>query len=189
MEIILASASPRRRELMSTAGFDFTVEVSDVDESVPDGTPPQEAALITARRKTAAVAKKHPDCIVVGADTIVVLDNEIMGKPADRADAKKMITSLSGRTHTVITGVCVMCGGMEISFAESTGVEFYALTEKEIDAYVATGECDDKAGAYGIQGKGCVLVRGINGDYFNVVGLPIARTSRAIYEIIEAFKN
>ena len=165
MEIILASASPRRRELMSTAGFDFTVEVSDVDESVPDGTPPQEAALITARRKTAAVAKKHPDCIVVGADTIVVLDNEIMGKPADRADAKK------------------------ISFAESTGVEFFALTEKEIDAYVATGECDDKAGAYGIQGKGCVLVRGINGDYFNVVGLPVARTSRAIYEIIEAFKN
>lgn len=180
MKIVLASASPRRRELLATAGFEFDIVVAEVDESVPEGISPTQGAVLTARKKALAVAASQPDCCVIGADTVVVVDGDVLGKPHSRAQAIEMLTRLSGRTHTVVTGVCVVLGDKELSFADETRVEFYPLTREQIESYVDTGEPMDKAGAYGIQGRGCVLVKGISGDYFNVVGLPVARVARAI---------
>lgn len=179
-KIILASASPRRKELLTTAGVEFEVLVSDADETIPVGTPPVDAAMLTAEKKAFAVAEKCDNCVVIGADTIVVLDGRILGKPNDEADAKAMLRFLSGREHEVITGVCLTDGVKTEKFAQVSKVRFYELTDEEIAAYVATKEPMDKAGAYGIQGKGCVLVEGIEGDYFNIVGLPVAATVRAI---------
>ncbi|MBR6784902.1 MAG: septum formation inhibitor Maf [Clostridia bacterium] len=179
-KIILASASPRRKELLTTAGVEFEVLVSDADETIPDGTAPTDAAMITAEKKSLAVAEKCTDCVVIGADTIVVLDGKILGKPKDEADAASMLRFLSGREHEVITGVCLTDGNKTEKFAQVSRVKFYELTDGEIAAYVATKEPMDKAGAYGIQGKGCVLVESIEGDYFNIVGLPVAATVRAL---------
>ena len=179
-KIILASASPRRKELLSTAGLKFEICVKDVDESVPGGTPPSDAAEMTAAKKALASAAEHPDDIVIGADTIVVAEGKILGKPHSEEDAAGMLRMLSGREHTVITGVCIACEGKTEIFHKESKVSFYPLTEKEIADYVATGEPMDKAGAYGIQGKGSVLVEKIEGDYFNIVGLPVASTVRAI---------
>lgn len=184
IKIILASASPRRRELLATAGFEFEIKVSQADESVPEGTAPACAAAMVARKKALAVSADNPDACVLGADTIVVLGGEIMGKPADRADAVRMLTGLSGKTHTVITGVCLAYKGESVSFAQETRVKFYSLSPAEIEAYVESSEPMDKAGAYGIQGRGCTLVEGIEGDYFNVVGLPVARVSREIRKLL-----
>ncbi len=178
--IILASASPRRKELLTTAGVEFEVLVSDADETIPEGTLPVDAAMLTAEKKALAVAEKCTDAVVIGADTIVVLDGRILGKPKDEADAKAMLRFLSGREHEVITGVCLTDGIKTEKFAQVSKVKFYELTDAEIAAYVATKEPNDKAGAYGIQGKGCVLVEGIEGDYFNIVGLPVAATVRAL---------
>ncbi len=183
MGLILASASPRRRELMALAGLEFRVCVSDCDESVPDCLSPGEAAVDTARRKAFAVADRFPEDTVIGADTIVVIDGAILGKPKDGRDAASMLRRLSGRTHSVYTGVCVVSGGEAHSFCEKTDVTFYRLTEDEINGYIATGEPADKAGAYGIQGKGSLLVKSISGDYFNVVGLPISVLVRLLIEI------
>ncbi|MBP3696996.1 MAG: septum formation inhibitor Maf [Clostridia bacterium] len=179
-KIILASASPRRKELLTTAGVEFEVLVSDADETVPDGTLPADAAMLTAEKKALAVAEKCGDALVIGADTIVVLDGRILGKPKDEADAKAMLRFLSGKEHKVITGVCLTDGVETKKFAQVSKVRFYDLTDEEIAAYVATKEPMDKAGSYGIQGKGCVLVESIEGDYFNIVGLPVAATVRAI---------
>ena len=179
-KIILASASPRRKELLTTAGVEFEVLVSDADETIPEGTAPKDAAMMTAEKKALAVAEKCTDCVVIGADTIVVLDGRILGKPKDEADAAAMLRFLSGREHEVITGVCLTDGTKTKKFAQVSKVKFYELTDDEIAAYVATKECNDKAGSYGIQGKGCVLVEGIEGDYFNIVGLPGAATVRAL---------
>ena len=185
--MILASQSPRRIELMREAGFDVTVIPADIDETpLPDETP---FALVErlARTKAAAVAASHgePGEIVVAADTIVTLDGEILGKPHDKADAHRMLRELSGRTHQVATGACIARAGGDglcaRSFVEVTDVTFYELSDDEIDAYVASGEPMDKAGAYGIQGaRGRMLVRGIEGDFYNVVGLPIARLAREL---------
>lgn len=183
MSVVLASASPRRRELLQTAGVAFTVHVSDAEEAIAPGTPPQEAVTELARQKAQAVARECPDDLVIGADTVVVLDGEILGKPADEADAARMLRMLSGRTHAVYTGVCLLRAGKAETFFEQTLVTFYPLTNKEIEEYVATGEPMDKAGAYGIQGRGCTLVREIRGDYFNVVGLPVAALCRRLREI------
>ncbi len=179
-KIILASASPRRRELLTVAGIEFDVLVSDADETVPEGTAPKDAAMMTAEKKALAVAEKCPDSVVIGADTIVVIDDMILGKPKDEADAMAMLRTLSGREHQVITGVCLTDGEKTKCFAQVSKVRFYDLTDEEIASYVATEEPMDKAGSYGIQGKGCVLVEGIEGDYFNIVGLPVAETVRAL---------
>lgn len=183
-KIILASASPRRKELLETAGAEFEICVADVDESIPEGTLPADAAKMTAQKKVLAVAQSHKDCIVIGADTIVVAGDKILGKPKNKADAVAMLTMLSGIEHQVITGVCLACGEKEITFAQVSKVKFYDLTAAEIEAYVATNEPMDKAGAYGIQGKGCTLVEKIEGDYFNIVGLPVARVMREISKLM-----
>ena len=184
-KLILASASPRRRELLSMLGWDFKVEVSNADENIDKTLQPdlftQELALL----KAADVAKKHANeknTLVIGADTIVYLDGEILGKPKDNTDAKRMLTAMSGKEHFVYSGICVI----DTSTAKAecrcvkTAVKFCTLSERQIDDYVSTGEPLDKAGAYGIQGKAAVLVEGINGDYFNVVGLPLATLNELI---------
>ena len=135
---------------------------------------------IEIRQKALAVAKANPQATVIGADTIVVLEGIILGKPRDRADAIKMLQNLSGKVHSVFTGVCLIKDSKENSFFEETKVEFYSLSNEEIEAYVDTGEPMDKAGAYGIQGRGCLLVKRIEGDYFNVVGLPVGRLIREL---------
>ena len=180
-DIFLASASPRRRELIAELGRPFVCASPSADETVPEGIEPKDAALLVARRK-AEVARAMPEAsgrVVVSADTIVVVDGRIFGKPADKADAARMLRALSGREHQVMTGVgVVLPDGTADAFCECTGVRFYNLTDEEIENYIATGEPMDKAGAYGIQGIGKLLVEGINGDYFNVVGLPVARLGR-----------
>lgn len=178
--IILASASPRRQELMKIAGFNFKVCVAQGDEYLDPALHPDDAAMAVAGQKAREVAKKYPHDCVVGADTIVVLDDTVLGKPKDEDDAVVMLKLLSGREHTVYTGVCIINGEKETCFAESTKVEFYPLEVEEIHAYVASREPMDKAGAYGIQGLGCVLVKKIEGDYFNIMGFPIAKVVRAI---------
>ena len=183
-KIILASASPRRKELLETAGAEFEIIVADVDESVPEGTKPEDAAIMTAEKKALAVAESHKDSVVIGADTIVVAGEKILGKPTDKADARRMLSMLSGVEHKVITGVCLACGDKKITFAQVSKVKFYDLTDDEINAYVETGEPMDKAGAYGIQGKGCVLVEKIEGDYFNIVGLPVARVMKELNKLM-----
>ena len=183
-KIILASASPRRKEMLETAGAEFEIIVADVDESVPEGTKPEDAAIMTAEKKALAVAESHKDSVVIGADTIVVAGEKILGKPTDKADACRMLSMLSGVEHKVITGVCLACGDKKITFAQVSKVKFYDLTDDEINAYVETGEPMDKAGAYGIQGKGCVLVEKIEGDYFNIVGLPVARVMKELNKLM-----
>lgn len=178
--IILASASPRRQELMKTAGIDFKICVAVGEEHLDPALCPADAAMAVAGQKAQEVAKKYPHDCVVGADTIVVLDKLILGKPKDKAEAVAMLGMLSGKTHTVYTGVCVIKDGKENCFAEATKVEFYPLTAEEIAAYVESGEPMDKAGAYGIQGLGCLLVKRIEGDFFNVMGFPVSRVVRAI---------
>ncbi len=179
MKLVLASKSPRRSVILKNAGIDFTVRVADADETIPDGTRPQDAVVFLAARKAMAV-ERADDEVVLGADTIVVLDDKILGKPKDRDDAYNMIKSLSGRVHSVFTGVCAIGDGISISFAEETKVEFYTLTEEEINEYINTSEPYDKAGAYGIQGIASKFIRGIEGDYFNVVGLPVSTVYKKI---------
>ncbi len=184
MRYILASASPRRKELFASISENFEIIPSGIDEVIPDDALIETVPEILAAQKAADIAKRHPDALVIGADTGVFIDGKMLGKPQDRNDATKMLRSLSGRTHKVITGCCLQKGERQISFSEVTHVTFYPLSETEIADYVATGEPDDKAGAYGIQGKGMLLVKGIEGDYFNVVGLPVARLARAIKEFL-----
>lgn len=182
MAVILASASPRRRELLKFITEDFTVRVSDAEEVTDPGLSAEETVKSLAVIKGEAVAKSFPHDTVISADTIVVLDGRILGKPKNEEDAFNMLSSLSGRTHEVFTGVCVLHGNKKLVFAERTEVSFYALSDDEIRAYIRTGEPADKAGAYGIQGKGCTLVKAINGDYNNVVGLPVAELNRLLKE-------
>jgi len=186
MKIILASASPRRRELLNAVGLDFEVCVSDVEEVVLPAWSADQAARELARQKAEAVAAQHPEDCVIGADTVVVIDGLILEKPVDQADAQRMLRLLSGREHRVITGVCLICSGHRRVFSQETAVRFYPLSDEEIARYVATGEPMDKAGAYGIQAYGALLVEGITGDYFNVVGLPVARVVRELEELADA---
>jgi len=178
--IILASASPRRRELLSQI-CDFTVKVSDCDENCSI-TDPETLVCELSLRKAKAV-KAGAEDIIIGADTVVAVDGQILGKPHSQQEAKDMLSALSGKTHSVFTGVTVVKGEEIHTFAERTDVTFYPLAQELIDRYVASGEPMDKAGAYGIQGKGCVLVQSISGDYFNVVGLPVARLYRVLDQI------
>jgi septum formation protein len=202
--LILASASPRRRELLAQAGFSFTVDAADVDESLRDGEEPAAYVMRLAVEKAQAVFARHPThrgetamdgapdvtldndgnnrgpLIVLGADTSVVLDDEVLGKPADAADAMRMLRRLSGRTHQVLTGVAAVTRAGTVSGVETTEVTFSEIPEAELAAYCATDEPLDKAGAYGIQGYAARWIPRIDGDYFNVMGLPIARTARLI---------
>lgn len=176
--LILASGSPRRRELLSLITDEFEILVSGCDEFVPEGTPAEKVPAILAEQKALAVAKLRPEDTVIGSDTVVVLNDEIFGKPKDKVHAHAMLKALSGKRHFVYTGVAVAEKGEVRSFVQKTEVEFYELSDETIEKYIATGEPMDKAGAYGIQGKGSVLVKGIVGDYFNVMGLPVAETAR-----------
>lgn len=171
--LILASQSPRRREILERAGIPFTVRVADVDESLREGEAPQSYVRRLATRK--AVAAGRAGEVVLGADTTVVVDGEILGKPVDAADAVRMLTRLSGRSHEVVTGFCLKVGGQLYIDAETTLVRFVAMSEAEIAAYVATGEPMDKAGAYAIQGGASRYIDRIEGCYWNVVGLPVAK--------------
>ncbi|MBQ7875605.1 MAG: septum formation inhibitor Maf [Oscillospiraceae bacterium] len=175
---ILASGSPRRKELLSLIIPEYEVLVSGCEEFVPEGTSAEKVPAILAEQKALAVAKLRPDDTVIGSDTVVVLNGEIFGKPKDEAHAHAMLKALSGKKHFVYTGVAVAENGKVRSFVQKTEVEFYELSDETIDKYISTGEPMDKAGAYGIQGKGSVLVKGIVGDYFNVMGLPVAETAR-----------
>lgn len=177
--IILASKSPRREEILKKISDSFEIIVSDADEDMLCGNVfdiPERLAL----RKAESVFVNNSDSVVIGADTVVILENRLLTKPADEDDAKKMLRELSGKTHSVVTGCAVISEDRRISFTVETKVDFYDLTDEEIDEYVKTGEPMDKAGAYGIQGKGFFLVRGIEGDYYNVVGLPAARLKREL---------
>lgn len=176
--IILASASPRRRRLLGQIGLTFTVDESNIPEDTAAYPSPREIVLGLARRKAEEVAARHDDALVIGADTIVVLEGRILGKPADAADAAGMLATLSGRTHEVFTGFCVVetPGGRSVADFERTRVTFRALGREEIDAYVRSGSPLDKAGAYGIQDDlGAVFVERIEGCYYNVVGFPLAK--------------
>ena len=173
--LILASASPRRRELLGNLGISFQVEPANVDESVHPGEPPRLYVERLARSKATAVAERMPGTLVLAADTSVVLQDEVLGKPADRTGAAEMLRMLSGKTHEVLTGVA-LAGTTERSCVVATSVHFRPLTEQEVCWYVASGEPMDKAGAYAIQGKGSAFVRAIEGSYSNVVGLPLVET-------------
>ncbi len=183
MNYILASASPRRKELLAIAVPSFTVCVPNTEESIDPAWSAAEATVALARQKAAAVAAQHPHDCVIAADTIVELDGVLLGKPVDAADAARMLRLLSGREHRVVTGVCVVQNQEAHAFSQETRVRFYSLSDKEIADYVATGEPMDKAGAYGIQDLGALLVEGITGDYLNVVGLPLAKLARLLREL------
>ena len=177
MRIVLASASPRRRELLGVMGVtDFEIIPATGEEPDYGELPPEERVAQIALAKARSVAAGlEGDCLVIGADTLVFMDGKALGKPHSGSEAEAMLEMLSGRDHTVATGVAVIRGGKELCETELTRVRFARLRSEEIKAYVATGESMDKAGAYGIQGRGSVLVEGIEGDYFNVMGLPIRR--------------
>lgn len=181
-QFILASASPRRKEILEKAGLDFEVIVSDADENVDEQMKAKDFVAVIAKRKADAVAKLHIGAVVLGCDTIVVLDGEILQKPKDENDAIAMLGKLSGNTHQVYTGVCVTNSEKEKFFVSETSVEFYTLSAKTIENYVATHEPMDKAGSYGIQAIGSLLVKKIDGDYFSVMGLPVAQTARVLGE-------
>lgn len=183
MELILASQSPRRKELLTLLGHPFRVQVASVEETMED-LPIAQAVARLSHRKAAAIGAEA-DQIVIGADTIVVLDGNVLGKPRDAEDAIRMLRSLSGRTHQVMTGVCVMSREQVLTHTEITQVTFRPLTEQEIVAYVATKEPMDKAGAYGIQGGAARFVEGIQGDYYNVMGLPVCRLGLMLERIME----
>lgn len=181
IRLVLASGSPRRREILTSAGYGFMLQRADVDETIPENVTSDKAALYLAELKNKAVAK-NDGRVYLTADTVVVCDKAILGKPKDKADAEKMLRLLSGRSHFVYTGVCVSDSDKKISFQEKTEVFFYPLSDSEINCYAESGEPLDKAGAYGIQGKAALFVEKIDGDYLNVVGLPLARLSRTLAE-------
>lgn len=183
--IILASASPRRQELLELICKDFTVCVSDVDETVPEGIPLYSQPEYLAGLKAKSVAEKYPESIVIGADTSVFADNMVLGKPKNEEDAFKMLSSLSGKKHLVITGCAIVFGDEVHSFSVTTEVEFYELSNEQILDYIQTKDCMDKAGSYGIQTGGVFFVKGINGDYNNVVGLPVAELKRQLDLILK----
>jgi septum formation protein len=181
--VILASQSPRRRELLTLVGIPHEVRPADIDESMLPNEEPRAHCERLAREKVAAIATRDPDALVIGSDTIVVLDGDVLGKPANEAEARATLARLSGRSHTVMTAVAVRYRGRERTAVEEVGVTFHPLSSEEIAAYVATGEPMDKAGAYGIQGYGATIVQRVDGDYFAVMGLPLQRVVRLMVEL------
>ncbi|MEK6280560.1 MAG: Maf family protein [Acidobacteriota bacterium] len=180
-KIILASKSPRRAEILRSAGWEFESQAPNIDETRQESEDAVSYVKRLAREKAATIANRAPERLALGADTVVVIDGEILGQPRDDEDARRMLSLLSGKWHEVLTGVALLRGETEASIDhESTRVHFCELSAEEIDWYVSTGEPRDKAGAYAIQGKGAIFIEGIEGDYFNIVGLPI----RLVYEMV-----
>lgn len=185
MAIVLASASPRRKELLAHITEDFEVITSAADETLPESILPRDAVMLLAEKKAAWVAEKVPEKTVIGSDTVVAVDDMILGKPSDDNDAKRMLGMLSGREHEVYTGVCVIKGDRREIFFDMAKVKFAAMTEEEIDCYVSSGECRDKAGAYAIQGLGARYIEYISGDYYSVVGLPVRKLYKTLSNMQE----
>ena len=186
MKLILASGSPRRRELMEMLCPENLEIVPAVGEEAADpALPPDELVKALSRAKAAEVRSRcaAPDDAVIGADTVVALDGAVLGKPRDKADARRMLRALSGRTHTVYTGVTVLRGAQSLSHAERTEVRFRALSDEEIERYIATGEPMDKAGAYGAQGYASLFVEHLDGDFFNVMGLPLCALGKLLKQL------
>jgi len=182
MQLILASQSPRRKELLGLFHIPFSVRAADIDETMDPHKPPQEEVARVSRAKANAVCAGTED-VVIAADTIVVLEGRVLGKPADAEDAVRMLSDLSGRDHQVMTGVTVRRAGQCLTCTEITDIHFRPLSQKEILAYVATGEPMDKAGAYGIQGGAALFAEKMHGDYYNVMGLPVCRLWQMLQEI------
>lgn len=181
MKLILASQSPRRKELLGLLGIPFTIQVSQADETMDPSQDPASQVEAVSRRKALAISADG-DSVVIAADTIVVCDGEILGKPRDREDAIRMLRMLSGRTHQVMTGMTVRRGNDLLSCTEVTDVTFRQLTDWEIIRYVDSGDPMDKAGAYGIQSGAALFTQGIRGDYYNVMGLPVCRLTQLLRE-------
>ena len=172
-KLILASQSPRRKELLEKCGIPFVTEPADIDETLePEGTLVGQIGILS-RRKAMAVLSQHPDAVVLGSDTIVAVDGKILGKPENEEEAADMLRQLAGRTHQVITGVCLISRKKEYVDVSVSNVTFAPMTEEEIREYIATGECMDKAGAYGIQGYGGKYITHIDGDFYAIMGLPL----------------
>ncbi len=185
MEYILASQSPRRQELLKLLLPNFECLPANIEEILPKGIDPLFAPEYLAVQKAMHIGASHPDSLTIGSDTAVFLGDIMLGKPTDRKDAKMMLKILSGNTHKVITGCAFYKNGKTYSFSEISLVEFYPLSDSQIEEYLNTNEYIDKAGAYGIQGFGAVLVKKIDGDFFNIVGLPVARLSRELKKFEE----
>ena len=183
-ELVLASSSPSRKMLLEQAGLTFEVVVSGVDETVPPDYTPAQTVETLARRKGEAVLPLRPEKPIIAADSVVSIDGLILGKPKDDEAAKDTLRRLSGRTHEIFTGVCLLANGKRDVFHRSTQVKFYPLAEEEIAEYVAMGEARGRAGAYGIEGIGVVWVESICGDYSNIVGLPVAETIRRLHRLL-----
>lgn len=185
MKVILASASPRREELLKRLYDHFLIDPADIDESLPDDIGPEFAPVFLAAGKAEHIHEKYPNDLVIAADTVVISQGKILGKPSSAADAFQMLRSLSGTTHKVITGCCIQINDRSACFSEESLVTFYPLTDEEITGYINSGEFEGKAGAYAIQGKGGLFVEKIDGDFYNIVGLPIARLKREIDELLK----
>ena len=183
MHIILASQSPRRQELMKHFGLPFSVQVADIDETMDPKEAPFDEVARVSLLKASAIRRKADD-VVIAADTIVVNDGVVLGKPADAAEAFAMLRSLSGKAHQVMTGMAVICQEKTVICTEVTDVYFRPLSDGEIRRYVETGEPMDKAGAYGIQGGAALFVEKIHGDYYNVMGLPVCKLGRILAELL-----
>lgn len=185
MDIILASKSPRRRALLEQMGVrDFRIVTPDIDEHMDRDLPPAELVRqISLEKAQAVAAQADPNTVVIAADTVVALDGVVLGKPADKEEAFRMLSLLSGNRHQVYTGLTVLRGEQVFSQWEETAVTFRSLTAEEIEAYIATGEPMDKAGAYGIQGYGALFIEGISGDYYNVMGLPVCRLGQILGQL------
>ena len=175
MKLILASKSPRRKELLELMGYEFIVYASDIDEQIDPNDSPYEVAMQISLNKAQPILNRFKDSIIIGADTIVYCDGQYLEKPKNAEDAQRMLNLLSGKTHQVITGVTILSNCSEESFYSATDVTFYELTSEEIKNYINSGEPYDKAGGYGIQGAAAKFVKHINGDFFTVVGLPVAQ--------------
>lgn len=184
MKIILASKSPRRQEILTNLGYDFEVITAETDESF-DISEPSKLVMQLAKRKAYTVADLHCDnnSVIIACDTVVATENEILGKPKDKQDARRMLSELSGNIHSVYSGLCLIKGDKILTDYCKTDVYFDKLTEKDIDWYISQNEWSDKAGGYGIQGKASVFIRKIDGDYFNVVGLPVNLLYKMLKEI------
>jgi len=189
MNVILASASPRRKELLKILFQEFQIIPADVDENVDESVFPQMIPEVLSVKKADAIAEKYRNSLVIAADTLVFAQDEILGKPADANHAKDILNLLSDSTHRVITGCCICLNGKKRHFSQSTLVTFYPLSEEEISDYIQSGEPFGKAGAYAIQERGSLFVKCIEGDYFNVIGLPIAKLKREINLLLQEIKE
>ena len=179
-KLILASGSPRRSEILTSVGWEFTRHVADIDETELDGESPEDYVVRLAREKAEAVAVNYADAIVLGADTTVVIDGQILGKPVDLTDARRMLKTLAGNWHDVLTGIAIVRDGNTVSDLQRTRVKFATMSDDEISFLAERGDPLDKAGAYAVQAQAALFIQGIEGDYWNVVGLPV----KLVYELV-----